>query len=263
MTMAPSSPALVEGRELYFSYDGHKQVVEGVSFAIRQGEFWGLIGPNGAGKSTLLRILAGGLVPASGTLLFNGKNENKITKQQIARIIAYVPQRTVLSFPFTVQEMVLMGRQPYAGLAVFEDERDFEVVEQVMAITGVAGLRERLFHELSGGEQQLVILARALAQEAPILVLDEPTTFLDLKHQWEILSLLQKLAQEGRSVLATFHDLNAAARWCSRLALMVKGKIVAQGLPAEVLQEPLLRDAYDVPVRVEHTPSGNLRVELP
>lgn len=249
--------------DVSFSYDRKREAIKKVSLSFTEGEFWGIIGPNGAGKSTLLRVLAGGLVPSSGSVELEGLSVNKLTKSQIAQKIAFVPQKTSPAFDFTVLELVLMGRQPYAGLSLFEDARDLEVAHRALELTGIVAVRDKLFHELSGGEQQLVVLARALAQEAPILILDEPVTFLDLRHQWEILSLLHELAGHGRCVIATFHDLNAAARWCNQLALMVDGTVRAHGTTVDVLRADLLSDAYGLPLAVERAPNGYVRIELP
>lgn len=254
---------ILKACDVTFSYDGRRQAIKNVSVSFHGGEFWGVIGPNGAGKSTLLRVLAGGLTPCSGTVELDNVSVNKLTKSQVAQKIAFVPQKTSPAFDFTVLELVLMGRQPYAGLSLFEDARDLEVAHRALELTGIVPIRDKLFHELSGGEQQLVVLARALAQEAPILILDEPATFLDLRHQWEILSLLHELADQGRCVIATFHDLNAAARWCSQLALMVDGTVRAQGATHEVLKADLLSDAYGLPLAVERAPNGYVRIELP
>jgi iron complex transport system ATP-binding protein len=254
---------MLEARRVSFSYDGRRFVVLEASLSTERGEFWGLIGPNGAGKSTLLRLLTGSLRPARGEVCLEGRPLAAFARHEIARRIAFVPQKTTAAFPFSVFEMVLMGRQPYAGLAVFEDERDIALAEQALQRMGIAGLRDKTYQELSGGEQQLVVLARALAQDTPILILDEPVSFLDLRHQWEILSMLDELARRGRTVLATFHDLNAAARWCSRLALMVNGRIVEAGAPPDVLREDLLRDAYGIAVEVMRGAQDRVRVELP
>ncbi|MCX7625875.1 MAG: ABC transporter ATP-binding protein [Candidatus Sumerlaeaceae bacterium] len=260
---ASKQEPVLEAREVSFSYDRRCVVVKNVTLSFLAGEFWGIIGPNGAGKSTLLRVLAGGLLPQSGQVLLEGVNINKLAKYQIAQKIAFVPQKTSVAFDFTALELVLMGRQPYAGLSLFEDAHDLEVAHRALELTGIKHISSKLFHELSGGEQQLVVLARAVAQEAPILILDEPVTFLDLHHQWDVLTLLCKLVREGRCVIATFHDLNAAARWCDRLALMVNAEIWAYGTTNEVLKAELLCEAYGLPLAVEVAPSGFTRVELP
>ncbi len=254
---------VVEAENLHFSYKSDPWVVRNATLSAKRGEFWGIIGPNGAGKTTLLRLLIGSLKPKRGSVRLQGMLLSHLTRQSIARQVAFVPQKTVAAFPFTVFEMVLMGRQPYAGLSIFEDASDLATAEQALARVGISSLKEKIFQELSGGEQQLVVLARAIAQDTPLLVLDEPVSYLDLRHQYEILSLLGGLVSEGRTVLATFHDLNAAARWCTHIALMVEGQIVKQGPPPEVLCEELLRQAYRIPLRVVHRASGFPGVELP
>lgn len=256
-------PPVVEAQNVSFAYKGEQWVMRDVTLCARSGEFWGIIGPNGAGKTTLLRLLIGSLKPGRGKIHLQGRPLANLTRQAIARQVAFVPQKTVVAFPFTVYEMVLMGRQPYAGLSVFEDASDLAVAGQALARVGISCLKEKMFQELSGGEQQLVVLARAIAQDTPLLVLDEPVSFLDLRHQFEILSLLEALVAEGRTVVATFHDLNAAARWCSHLALVVGGSIVKQGPPTEVLCEDLLRHAYQLPLQVVRRARGHVEVELP
>ncbi len=246
-----------------FSYDGRRNVLEEVSIELRSGQFVGLIGPNGAGKSTLLRVLSGSLQPAKGSVLLDGCDLYRLPKFRVAQRISFVPQKTTSAFAFRVIEMVLMGRQPYADWSLFEDEHDLEVAERALERTGIQHLRDKFFHQLSGGEQQLVVLARALAQEAQILVLDEPVTFLDLRHQWEILCILHELVEGGAAVLATFHDLNAAARWCTDLALLVEGRLVATGKADEVLREDLLHKAYGLRVVVEKVGQHGMRIELP
>lgn len=261
----PSSPLCVplEACGVAFSYVPGQRVLEGVDLSVTAGEIIGLIGPNGAGKSTLLRLLVGGLRPTSGEIRLDSRDLASWSRADIAQRVAFVPQKTFLPFPFTVFEVVLMGRQPYAGLAVFESDQDVAVARTSLERVGVSHLSEKYFHQLSGGEQQLVVLARALAQETAILVLDEPVSFLDLRHQWEILSLLRELAANGKAVLATFHDLNAAGRWCDQLALLAGGRLIAFGRPTEVLREELLRQAYRVDLRISVDSRGFPRVDLP
>ena len=174
-----------------------------------------------------------------------------------------MPQKSGYAFAYGVLEMVLMGRQPYLGLAAYDSDADIGVASAALERVGAGHLAEKSFDELSGGEQQLVLVARALAQDTAVLVLDEPVTFLDLRHQFEIMELLAGLARDGHAVLATVHDLNLAARWCSRLALMRCGIVEAAGAPAQVLTQERLRQVYQIPLTVLANSGGRPRVEFP
>ncbi|MCX7018684.1 MAG: ABC transporter ATP-binding protein [bacterium] len=260
---AQSEPRLaLAARDLVFAYD-RQNAVDHVSLGLETGELLGLAGPNGAGKSTLLNLLSGFLAPLSGEVMLFGRPLAALTRREIAARIAFVPQKTESAFSFTVTEMVVMGRQPYAGLGAFDTAEDMRVAQEAMEQAEIGNLAGKFFNNLSGGEQQLVLLARALAQRAPILILDEPTSFLDLRHQWQMMNLMKMHTRGGRLVAATFHDLNLAARWCDRIALMHNGALVACGKPAEVLNARRLESVYGIPLRVDALPGGNIRVEFP
>jgi len=255
-------PPPLECRQLTFAYS-KAIILRNVSLALGHSEIFGLVGPNGAGKSTLLRVLAGILTPAQGEVLVHGRPTRTLPRPILAQELAFVPQRTSPAFAFTVREMVLMGRHPYAGLSLFESEEDLECAQKAMEEVGVAHLADKPFDTLSGGEQQLVVLARALAQGTSILLLDEPISFLDLRHQWEVLRLLETRAAAGQTILATFHDLNLAARWCHRVGILSQGELRAVGTPQNVFTTARLREVYGVAVEVVQAPDGRLRVELP
>jgi len=244
-----SAPA-IEARDVRFSYAPEADVLRGLSIAIAPGEFAGVIGPNGAGKSTLLKILAGVARPLSGEALLFGKDISRIPRREAARALALVPQSTETLFSFSVGEVVLMGRHPYGSLMAFEGAEDREIALEAMERTGVARFEKRSFHELSGGERQLVVLARALTQRPSVLLLDEPTSSLDLRHQAEIYRILTDLNRSGLTVVVVTHDLNLAARYCRRIDALAEGRIVATGAPAELLREPLVRDLYGAEVDV-------------
>jgi iron complex transport system ATP-binding protein len=252
MTASLSEPraAAVEAFGLYFRY-GQQPVMEDVSLTLRQGEMLGVIGPNGSGKSTLLRLLSGVLRPEAGAICVHGRPLAEYSPQARARAIAVVPQETAVEFPFSVMEVVLMGRSPHLGGFAFEGDRDLEVARTAMARTGVLEFAGRSIHELSGGERQRVIVARALAQEAPILLLDEPGAFLDIRHEVEIYDLLQDLQREGKSILTVLHDLNLAALYCDRVALLKAGRLVRLGPPSEVITYATVRDVYETEVYVD------------
>lgn len=226
-------------------------VLEGVTFSVGRGEFTGIIGPNGSGKTTLLKTISQILRPVRGVVLLSGEELSKIKPGKLARQMAVVPQETVVNFPFTVRDIVLMGRSPYLKRFQSEGPRDFEVVRRAMQITATDYLADRLITALSGGERQRVIIARALAQEPEILLLDEPTAHLDINNQVEILNLLRFLSRErGLTVIAVFHDLNLAAQYCDRLILLRKGKIYRIGGPEEVVTAENIRKVYGASVLV-------------
>ena len=240
----------LEARNLRFRYSA-AAVVDDVSFSLAGGEMLGILGPNGSGKSTLVRLLSGVLAPASGEVHLHGRPLTTYSRRQLGQAIAVVPQDTVIEFPFSVTEVVLMGRSPHLGGFAFEGDRDVAVAHQAMRRTGVLDLAHRSIHELSGGERQRVVLARALAQEASIMLLDEPGAFLDIRHTVEIYDLLQDLQREGRSIVTVLHDLNLAALYCDRVALLKAGRLFRLGTPAEVITYEVLTEVYETEVYVD------------
>jgi cobalamin transport system ATP-binding protein len=246
---APAQPRL-EARTLHFRY-ARDPIIDDVSLTLGAGEMLGVIGPNGSGKSTLLRLLSGVLRPERGEVRVLGRPLSEFSQRDIGRTIAVVPQDTVIEFPFSVTEVVLMGRAPHLGGFAFEGDRDLEVARAAMRRTGVLELADRSIHELSGGERQRVILARALAQEAPLLLLDEPGAFLDIRHEVEIYDLLRDLQQEGRTIVSVLHDLNLAALYCDRVMLLKSGRVVKTGPPDQVITYALLTEVYETEVYVD------------
>jgi iron complex transport system ATP-binding protein len=244
------SGASIEARAAGFAYPG-RRVFEGLSLAVRGGEMAGVIGANGSGKTTLLRLLSGVAVPGSGEVLLDGRPVGALRPRERARRVGVVPQEPRLTFEFTALEVVLMGRAAHLGILGVEGREDLEAALRAMERAGAAAFAGRLLGSLSGGERQLVLIARALAQEAGLLLLDEPTAFLDIRHRLEIYALLRDLnAREGLTVVATSHDVNLAARFCPRLVLLKAGRVLADGPPAEVFREEILSDLYDTPLRV-------------
>jgi iron complex transport system ATP-binding protein len=240
--------ALLTGHNLSFAYD-ERPVLNGVSLAIEAGEFVGLIGANGSGKTTLLRILLG-LLSASGEVWLCGEVLESLDRREVAKRATMVPQDTRIDFAFTAREIVAMGRTPYLGRFRPEAVTDKEAIARAMCETGTEGLAERPVTELSGGERQRVHLARALAQETHVILLDEPTANLDLAHQYEALELVREFTRSGGAALAAIHDLSLAARFCDRLLLLSEGKIVAAGLPSEVITESNLAHHFALRARV-------------
>lgn len=226
-----------------------------VSFDIPRGIITAVAGPNGSGKSTLVRALLRRLPLNGGTITIDGDDIVTLSQQEIALRIAIAPQREEPSFPMRVMEYIALGRYPRLGLWRSATEPDHEAVASAMARAGVSEFADRQTDELSGGEWQRVRIARALAQEARAIVLDEPTTFLDLSHEMALFELLHSLAQEGMTVLIVSHQLNLVARFASRVVLLNRGRVVAQGEPDEVMKAPLLERIYEWPLVITRDPA--------
>ncbi len=246
---------LLQAENVHFSYSG-QPLLQGIDLDLFPGDLVGMIGPNGSGKTTLIKLLSGILRPQRGQVWLGGQPLRGQTRRQIARRIAVVPQELVVPFSFTAREIVEMGRTPHVRPWHGETPADRQVVEQTLAATHTDILAERPFNELSGGEQQRVVIAMALAQQPEVLLLDEPTVHLDINHQIEILELLAQLNRErGLTVLATMHDLNLASLYFNRLTMLNQGRIVAEGTPEEVLQEERLREVFQAAVRIQPHPT--------
>jgi iron complex transport system ATP-binding protein len=254
-----------------FAPSGRDWTVDQVSFEVAPGEVVGIVGPNGSGKSSLLKLTAGLLRPHAGVIRLDGQVVGDLSPRAIARMLALVPQEQTQVFPFTVAETVLMGRFPHRpsgwwGLGVGDDQAaDLSAAHRAMMETDVVGLADRPLSDLSGGERQRVIMARALAQEPRILLLDEPTAFLDLNHQIDMCGLIQRLAKErSLTVVLVSHDLNVASLLCDRVLMMKDGKMHASGSPAETIRPEVLRSVYGCDVVVDrHPQTGAPRVTLP
>jgi iron complex transport system ATP-binding protein len=244
-----------------FAYEPGTPVVRDVSLAIDAGDMLAIAGPNGSGKSTLLDLLSGVRMPGVGRVTLDGQDLRTLDRRALARAIAVVPQDAAITFPYTVAEIVLMGRAPHRRRFGIETPRDVAIAEQAMARTGVLSLAGRPITELSGGERQRVVIARALAQEPAILLLDEPTTHLDLRHAAEVMELVGELnATDGTAVVAVLHDLTSAALYFRRLAFLRDGKVAAEGPPAAVVEPATIRAVYDAEVRVSADEDGVLFV---
>jgi len=255
----PAEPGdiLAEAQGLHIRL-GDRDVLKGVDVIARAGEVLALVGPNGAGKSTLLGALAGDLAAADGGVRINGRPVTEWSAPELALRRAVLPQSAALSFPFSVEEVVRMGRAPWAAVNPDGDDR---AVADAMAATEVTDFAVRSFSALSGGERARVALARVLAQRAPLLLLDEPTAALDLKHQELVLRVCRARAHAGDAVVVVLHDLGLAAAYAHRVAILCAGRVAADGPPAEIFDGRLLSEVYDQPVEVlPHPRTGALLV---
>lgn len=255
--------ALLEIRDLSFAYT-REAVITGLSLSISPAEMVAVAGPNGSGKSTLLRLLSGSLVPDQGEILLAGKRLGEIGRRELARTIALVPQHTRLDMPYTAAEVVLMGRAPYLGRLGLEGPADVAIARRAMEQTGTLDLATRPFSDLSGGERQRVVVARALAQRPSVLLLDEPTAHLDLRHQIAILELIAELNEErGLTVIAAMHDLNLAALYFRRLVFLKKGRICAEGPIPSILDRSHIREVFEAEIAVARNPATGSVAVLP
>lgn len=253
---APRPAARVAARDVGFDYGGRFRL-DGLSFEVAPGEIFGVVGPNSAGKTTLIRLLSKVHEPRAGEIRLDGVPLRSLSRRAVARRVAVVPQALTLAFAATVEELCLMGRYAHGGGRLFEGPEDLERVRAAMTLAGVGDLARQPVEALAGGERQRVLLARALAQEPRLLLLDEPTSHLDLRHQRELVGLLRRLNRDqGVTVLFVSHDLNLAGELADRLLLLVDGRVSRVGAPADVLDEAVLEAAYGCPVWVEKSPGS-------
>jgi cobalamin transport system ATP-binding protein len=243
---------------------GEDLVLKDISFQVPSKDFFIVIGPNGSGKTTLMKVISGILKSQNGRLEILNRSIDLYPRKALARTIAYVPQMISADFPFTVFEMVLMGRSPYLGILGLEEEKDMEIARQAIAFTGMESLAHRKLDQLSGGEQQRVFIARAICQEPDVILLDEPTASLDLAYQVRIMDLMERLKNEkGITVVMVSHDVNLAAMYADHLLMLHNGRVLCQGLPYEVLNYKTLEEAYGCTLLVDESPLGKFpRVTL-
>jgi iron complex transport system ATP-binding protein len=248
---------MVTVQDITAGYDG-RPVLRDVAVRVAPGEFLGLIGPNGCGKTTLLRTISGALPTMHGHVEVQGSKVREIGRRKLAQIMACLLQDLTLDLAFTVREVVLMGRSPHLPRIGGETSRDFEVARQVMELCDVSHLADRPVTEMSGGERQRVLIAMCLAQEPRVLLLDEPTSHLDIGHQLSVLDLIARLnRQTGVTVIAVLHDLNLAAEYCQRLLVLNEGRVAALGTPDEVLTAEMIAKVYGARVVIERNPLSN------
>ena len=238
-------------------------VLRNISFEARPGEMLGIIGPNGSGKSTLLRGITRIIEPSCGNIFLDGSNIFSINRQKLAQMVAVVPQNPILPEAFTALEVVLMGRTPHLGLLRYEGKKDLDIVKAAMESTQTLAFAERRVGELSGGERQRLTVARALAQEPKMILMDEPTANLDINYQMETLGLARQLCRNQEMiVVVTLHDLNLASQYCDRLIVLSHGSIYCQGVPVKVINTQTIKDVYGAEVLVYPHPVNKLPATL-
>lgn len=242
---------VLTARDLHFSYRPGTPVLHGVDLSAAAGRLVCLLGRNGSGKTTLLRCLLGWLKPQAGTILLDGQPLGKYGTRALARLMAYVPQFPESAFAFTVRELVLMGRFAHTGLLGMAKQQDLRVAWAAMEMTETAEFADRTLTELSGGEAQCVMIARALAQQPQLMLLDEPTSHLDIRNQLKIYRMMQRLAHDwGMAVVCVSHDVNLAAQYADELVLMRGGRVLADGPPADVVTRDVLEETYQVKIEL-------------
>ena len=253
--MSPDAEVMLTLRNVRFGFAARPDFLGPLTMSIERGACWAIVGPNGAGKSTLLRLMAGLHQPHSGAVEFRGTRLDAMSSRNRARRIAFVPQQVPLDLDFRVQDVVLLGRFPHRSLGLFESVEDHLIAERAMEVTGTLALVDRPVANLSGGEAQRVHVAAALAQQTEVLLLDEPTASLDLKHQLGIFRILQaRTATDGLAVVVVTHDVNLAAQFCTHVLVLDDGRPAAQGPPAEVLIPEVLEPIYEVELTNLGTP---------
>jgi len=254
---------IVKLEHVSFRY-GESWILKDISLEAEQREFIGILGPNGSGKTTLINVIDGIIVPQEGKIWIDGTLSHELKRQDWAKMIAVVPQESPMVFPFTVQEIVLMGRSPHLGKWRFEGETDFKIARQAMEMTDTMSLMTRSMNALSTGERQRVLIARALAQQPRIMLLDEPTAFLDIKHQVDFFDLIKGLNKnQNLTVIGVSHDINLASLYCDRIIMLRDGSIHCMGRPEEVIIESNIREVYKTNVTVDRNPvTGQPRVTL-
>lgn len=254
----PHNEKMIEMSGVSFSYNGSK-VLSGLSLAVNKKEMVGLAGPNGSGKTTIIRILSRVLAPLEGEVKIAGVDITELARKELARLVAVVPQGSSVAFPFTVFQVVLMGRAPHLNPLSLEGEEDIEIAKEVIDLTGLTGFENRYLRELSGGEKQRVMIARALAQKPKILLMDEPTAYLDLKSQEDLFTMLERLIEQfAMTVLVVSHDITLLALSVSKLMFLKGGAIYKSGSPQDVVTEKNLLDVFGTPAQIIRREHENL-----
>ena len=239
---------MLDVNNIHFSIDG-KKILDGISARFEPRKIHGIIGPNGSGKSTLLKNICRIWEPQSGSILIHGKNYNEIPRKDLSTLVTLVPQNTTIGFPISVFDIVSMGRNPHLGRFEGLKNNDREIIERALQQTNIYALKDRNINELSGGEGQLAIIARALATEASLILLDEPTSELDVKHTLAILKILYDFKEQGKTILVTIHDLNLAIKFCDTISILCQGKLFYSGTPEGAFAAENIKQVFGVNVR--------------
>ncbi|OGJ89263.1 MAG: hypothetical protein A2268_10260 [Candidatus Raymondbacteria bacterium RifOxyA12_full_50_37] len=254
---------MIRAKDISFSYNG-KPLLNMLNLTVGEGELHCIIGPNGAGKSTLLRLIGGLLEPSAGEIALNSVPIRSLSFDERAKTISFVFQENYTGFPFTVYEVVLLGRHPRQDSFLFDSDEDRAIADEMLYLLGIYQFRHRLFRTLSGGEKQRVAIAAALVQKTPIILFDEPTAYTDIRYQTEIYRLIHDITrQQNLTSLVVTHDINLASLYCDRVSVLHDGKITASGKPAEVLTEALLYQTYGLGVKIVRHPLADVPVVIP
>lgn len=251
---------ILQCRDLSYQIND-KRLIQNINLELKGGELIGLVGPNGSGKTTLLRCLSGYLTPSSGQVFLQGEPITKIPSRRRAKFLSYITQENNQAFDFTVMEILRMGAFAHLGYWGNPGKSLDDRAQRALDFVGLPHMKNRYFNQLSGGEKQLVLFARALVQDARVLLLDEPTSNLDMRHELELLELARELCSQGKSVMVSLHNLDRAAEYCHRILLLDQGKLQALGTPHEVFQKERLEQVYQTPLRVGTNPeTGSLMI---
>ncbi len=251
---------MLKVNDLTFSYGRH-HVLKNISFQIKKGELCALFGPNGTGKTTLFKCCLKFLAPDSGTVRINGKDIRRLNPKQMARLVAYVPQAHHCAFPFTVSQMVLMGRTPHLNRFFTPGAKDRNLADQAMQTLGISQLADTAYNRLSGGQQQMVLIARAIAQQTGLIFLDEPAAALDFKNQINLWQTLQAIAEQGKAILACTHDPNHVSWFCHSTVVLDKSGLLAKGTPGQVMTQEMMDRIYGDVCRVKEL--NGLKIMVP
>jgi len=239
---------MLDVNNIHFSIDD-KKILESITARFEPRMIHGIIGPNGSGKSTLLKNICRIWEPQSGSILIHGTDYTKIPRKELSTLVTLVPQNTTIGFPISVFDIVAMGRNPHLGRFAGMRQNDRDIIERALQQTNIYELKDRNINELSGGEGQLAIIARALATEASLILLDEPTSELDVKHTLEILNILQGFKDQGKTILVTIHDLNLARKFCDTISILSRGKLFYSGTPENAFAAEIIKQVFDVHIR--------------
>jgi cobalamin transport system ATP-binding protein len=249
----------IKVKNLSFSHDKSK-IIDDINIEFEEGRFYSVLGPNGSGKTTFLDLLSGFLKPAHGEILFDNKNIDSFSKRELSKRIALVSQDYYINFPYTVREVVTMGRHPYMGRFFSPDKEDINIIDNIAKITEINELMERKVTCLSGGERQRTVFARALCQSAPVLLLDEAFSNMDINHSINLLKTLKKqIYQTKTTIISVFHDINFASIWSDRILFLKNGKIIASGSPDKVMSEKNIKQVYNINAKIEHNEFANAK----